>query len=661
MNAATTIDSLPSTGGLPRWVWPTLLCLGVIIVGVVLSGQFEFLARWPEQWFVPVKSWVSQFFDWLVKDVSFGLFTFKDVTRAIAAVLEWPLYVTEVVLFRGVSQWNLPAAPWIAIVFGVGVLGHFIRDTKLALFAAGCAAYIAIFGLWTDAMRTLSIVLVSVPVAAAIGLGLGIAATRNKRVEAFLTATFDLMQAVPHMAYLVPVVVLFGFGQVPAMLATVIFAMPPMARCTILGLRGVSPDIIEAARMSGCTRRQLLFKAQIPAAQHTLMLGLNQVVMQTLAMAVIASLVGASGLGQKLLYSLQQLRIGVAIEQGIAIVLIAIVLDRLSQAAAYRPPGLHYTGDGFFQRHKHLLIFAVGTVVCIALAALWSGFGTLPKDFTFSFGRTMDGWVRWFSKHFYPYIQPWRDWMTVELLLRLRNFYLWLPWTVLIGLVAVMSWHLGRWRLVLLNVSLAALIMVAGLWKPAMMTLYLVTAAVIICTLIGVPLGIWCTRSPRVARFTMAMCDTLQTFPSFIYLIPVIMLFKVGDLSNILAILAYATVPAIRYTYLGVRNLPDVVKDAAKSTGCTARQMLWKVELPLAMPEIMLGINQVIMMALSMTAITALIGSKDLGQEIYKALPGADVGRGLLAGLSIAFIGIIADRLINAWATERKRALGITA
>ena len=157
----------------------------------------------------------------------------------------------------------------------------------------------------------------------------------------------------------------------------------------------------------------------------------------------------------------------------------------------------------------------------------------------------------------------------------------------------------------------------------------------------------------------MSICDTLQTFPSFIYLIPVIMLFKVGDMSNIIAILAYASVPAIRYTYLGLKRIPPVLIEAARANGCTPIQKFWKVELPVALPEIMLGVNQTIMMALAMTAITALIGSRDLGQEIYRALPTADTGRGLLAGLGIAAIGIIADRLINAWARSRKKALGL--
>jgi glycine betaine/proline transport system permease protein len=462
------------------------------------------------------------------------------------------------------------------------------------------------------------------------------------------------------MAYLGPVVVLFGFGQVPAMLATLIFATPPMARCVSLGIRTVAPEIIEAGRMAGCTPRQLLWKVELPAAQQTLLLGLNQVVMQTLAMAVIASLVGASGLGQKLLFSLQQLLIGKATEQGIAITLIAIVLDRYTQAYAYRdftrfPPGI-----GRLNRHRHWVVFLAVLVLSIVLARYFPALAVLPRELTVSYGPLLDGAVRWVSKNFYAYIKPVRDWITLFLLLPLRDFYLWMPWTMAVGLVGLLGWHFGGWRLMALTVSLLGFMLLTGYWEPLMLTVYLVTGATLISILMGIPLGVWASRSEPVARFVMAVCDTLQTFPSFIYLIPVIMLLKSGDLSNIVAIVGYASVPAIRFTYLGIRRIPTVTIEAAKAAGTTPRQRLWKVELPMALPEIVLGINQTIMMALAMVAITALIGSRDLGQEIYKALPGADTGRGLLAGLGIAFIGIIADRLFSAWAARRKTELGLS-
>ena len=640
---------------------PLVLQFALVIAGgVALSYVWEGFVRWPDNLVIPMKEWITQFFAWLGKDASIGDVTVKQMTRLISDMLKVPLKWIEWVLYRGIKPLDLPPIPWVAVVIGVAILGHWVGGWRLAIMVFFCTLYLAVFGLWKDSMKTLSIVLFAVPFAALIGLGLGIWVTRSKRAASIITPMFDLMQATPHMAYLVPVVVLFGFGQVPAMLATVIFSMPPMARCAILGIQTVPSDILESGKMSGCTPRQLLWKVQLPTAKTTLMLGLNQVVMQTLAMAVIASLVGASGLGQKLLFSLQQLRLGAAVEQGLAIVLIAIVLDRLTQRYAYREVDYSKESLSFVKRHKHSLLFLVVLVISFVAASFWKELAILPKKMTYTLGRDIDFFVREFSKNAYAYISPVRDFITVYMLIPLRDFYLWLPWPVVVGVIALAGFRLGGLSVALLTSSLVASIMLFGFWEPAMLTVYLVFASVIICIIIGVPIGVWASRSDRAAKVIMSICDTLQTFPSFIYLIPVIMLFKVGDLSNIIAILAYATVPSIRYTYLGLKKVPAVLIEAAKANGCTKLQRFWKVEMPVALPEVMLGINQTIMMALAMTAITALIGSRDLGQEIYRALPTADTGRGLLAGLAIAAIGIIADRLISAWAKQRKANLGIS-
>ncbi len=632
---------------------PPLALAAVFVVITVLLARFvPAFDKWPEQWTLPVRDWVTQFFVWFAAAA-------KPLTRGISWVLSQPLAAVEALLYRGVQAWKWPPLPWVVIVTGTSILGHWIGGRRLAIFCGLCAFYLAIFGLWPEAMQTLAIVIVTVPLAAISGLFLGVLATRNPRVEKVLNVAFDVMQATPHMAYLGPVVILFGFGQVPAMLATFGFALPPMARCTILGLRTVPSDILEAGIMSGCTPRQQLWKVELPAAQQTLLLGLNQVVMQTLAMAVIASLVGASGLGQKLLFSLQQLQIGKAVEQGVAITLIALVLDRMTQAFMRRTPPRFIDGTSWPARHRHLVLFlcilAVGTLAALFVPAL----GMLPKHLTLSYGGPIDDAVRWVSKNLFAYIKPFRDGVTIWMLLPLRNFFLWLPWPTLIGLLGLAGWYLGGLRLALVPVFLFGFLALTGFWTPLMMTLYLVTSCTILSILIGIPLGIWSSRSPRAARVMMTVCDTLQTFPSFIYLIPVIMLFQTSDLSNVIAMLAYATVPSIRYTYLGLSRVPQTVIEAATASGTTPSQRLWKVEMPIAIPEIMLGVNQTIMMALAMVAITALIGSRDLGQEIYKALPGADTGRGLLAGLGIAFIGITADRLIGAWSNRRKMELGL--
>ncbi|MGY9048771.1 MAG: ABC transporter permease [Rhodobacterales bacterium] len=631
----------------------------IIALGLALSALWGGALRWPEAWVIPMRGWITRFFEWLGEDAGIGSYKVRDLTRFLADLLDQPLTWAEYLLYRGIRPLDLPPLPWVSIVLGAAILGHWVGGWRLALFSASCLLYLAVFGLWRDGMRTLTIVIVAVPFAVSIGLWLGIWAVRSRRVAAVVSPMFDLMQATPHMAYLVPVVILFGFGQVPALIATVIFAMPPMARCVILALQTVPPEITEAGTMSGCTPRQLLWKVQIPAGKRILMLGVNQVVMQTLAMVVIASLVGATGLGQQLLTSLQQLKLGAAVEQGLGIVMIAIVLDRVTQAWANRPTDYAARGRSWRFRHRHALAFGAALIVSFALAALFKEASVLPKRLTVTFGTQMDEAVRWFAKVSYDYIQPVRDFITVEMLIPLRDFCLAVPWVVVVGLVGAAGLRLGGRGTALLCMGLVLGIVLFGFWEPAVLTVYLVFSAVVICVCIGLPIGIWASRSPRVARPVMAICDTLQTFPSFIYLIPVIMLLKVGDLSNIVAILAYATVPSIRYTYLGLRRIPDVTIEAAIANGATPRQRLFKVELPVALPEIMLGLNQTIMMALSMVAITALIGSRDLGQEIYRALPTADTGRGILAGLSIAAIGIVADRLIQGWANKRKKHLGV--
>lgn len=647
-----------------RTMWPAglsllLAALALAVAGVLLRAPLPWTFRWPDGWVVPVADWITALFDWLGYSLDFGLFAFRDITRGFAWLLEQPLEWADALLYSGFPALGLPQLPWIALVLIVAILGHAVGGRRLALLAGGCTAYLALFGVWQGSMQTLSIIVITVPLAAATGLALGILATRSRRAETALTVLFDLMQSTPHFAYLVPVVVLFGFGAVPAMIATAIFAVPPMARCTILGLRTVPSEILESGRMSGCTPRQLLWKVRLPAARSTLMVGVNQVIMQTLAMAVIASLIGAPGLGFDLLYSLQSLKMGQALEQGVAIVVMAVVLDRLSQAYARRQPAHRRRNAGFWVRHAHAGLAVAVIAVCYLLSAWLPALRVLPDDWAITTAPFWDAVVEWISINLYGYLGLIRDGLLINVLIPIRNTLLWTPWTVIVGLVALLGYRLGGWRLALLVAGLLGFIVLTGFWTPAVITVYMVSVAVVICTAIGVPLGIWATRGERRAAVVLTICDTMQTFPSFIYLIPVVMLFRVGDVAAIAAIIAYATVPAVRYTYLGLQKVPPTVIESAVSSGCTGRQILWKVKFPLALPEIMLGINQTIMMGLFMVTITALIGTRDLGQEINKALTDADTGRGLVAGLCIAFIGITADRLIGAWSLRRKRQLGL--
>jgi glycine betaine/proline transport system permease protein len=578
----------------------------------------------------------------------------------LVGISEWPVYLLDALTPKN----KIKPIPWVAVVLGFGIFGHWVAGWRLSIIVMLCMSYLAVTGLWRESMKTFSLVVVAVPFSALLGIWLGVWVTRSKRAARVITPLFDLMQATPHLAYLVPIVVMFGAGQVPALMATVIFAMPPMARCTILAIQTVPSDVIEAGQMSGSTPRQLLWKVQLPSSQKTLLMGLNQVIMQTLAMVVIASLVGAQGLGHKLLFSLQQLKLGFATMQGAAIVLMAVVLDQLTQAYANRTSDyVHSRVTTFLQKHFHMVLFFAVFVGSVVLAYFFKDVSILSKKNLLVHSKDaleLDKLIKAVTFELIDYIRPIRDFITVYLLIPLGDFYESVPWTVVTAVIGLFGFRLGGWRLMVLVTSLFIIVIVAvGNWGYAATTFYYVSTALIVCVLIGVPLGVWAARSDRAAKVILFVCDTLQTFPSFIYLIPAIMLFRVGELAIIFAIVPYATVPAIRYTYLGLKLIPPVTTEAAEMAGTTKLQRLWKVELPIAIPEIMLGINQTIMMALAMTAITALIGGSDLGQEIYRALPTSDAGRGVMAGLGIATLGIIADRLMGAWAAEKKKALGL--
>jgi glycine betaine/proline transport system permease protein len=199
-----------------------------------------------------------------------------------------------------------------------------------------------------------------------------------------------------------------------------------------------------------------------------------------------------------------------------------------------------------------------------------------------------------------------------------------------------------------------------GVWGEAMTSVYMCLAAVVACLLVGGAAGIWASQNNRVSNFIRPINDTLQTMPLFVILIPFLMFFQIGEFTSFLAIVAYAIVPVIRYTEHGLRNVPAEVVEAAQAMGSTRRQLLWEVKMPLAIPEIMLGLNQTVMFALAMLVITALVGSKGLGQSVYIALSAADAGKGIVAGLGMALIAIIADRIIQSWSKTRKEALGLS-
>jgi len=234
-----------------------------------------------------------------------------------------------------------------------------------------------------------------------------------------------------------------------------------------------------------------------------------------------------------------------------------------------------------------------------------------------------------------------------------------LPWPFVVFGIGAVAWVAGGWRLTRLVVILLGLILISGLWDRALLSLYLSGAAVIACAVLGGLLGLLSAVSNIAWAIIRPICDMLQTIPLFVFLIPVLMFFQIGEFSAFLAIILYAIVPMIRYTRHGLVTTPPELLEAAISSGATKAQILRDVRAPYAAPTILLGLNQTILYAFAMLVIAALIGTTGLGQSIYLALGQADVGLGIAAGAAMAILALISDRIVQGFAEERRKALGL--
>lgn len=606
----------------------------------------------------------------------------KEITRSVSRAILFCIEFIREILLGGVktivafTSWDFirenswahwPALPWTVVSGAAIVLGYALNGRWLAILAGFATIYIAVFGQWEPAMETLSFVLVAAPLSVFLGLNFGVLAYKSKAAEAALTPLLNVAQTMPHFSYLVPVTVFFGVGDHAGAIATVIFATPPMIRLTLLGLKSVSPEVIEAGMMNGCNRFQLLFRVLVPTARRNILVGVNQVIMQCLAMAVIASFIGAKGLGFNLLLALNQLRIGQALELGICIVLIAVVLDKLSLGWANKQ--IDYFADlSFTERHKYVLILVGVLLAGMVLAYLGNlifkdginYFYLIPHNKGITTESFWQSGVDWMVDNWYQGLQGFNRALIVNVLVPMKNAYLSMPVSATFVLVMGVGYIVGGVRSALVVGGFLLFIASTEWWDRALITAYMTTFGVIVSVLIGTVVGYFCTQNSLTTKIILLVCDTFQTFPSFIYLIPVIMLFGVTDTSVLIAVIIYATIPAIRYTVEGLRNVPLSLQDAGSMSGVNRMQRLVRIELPLAFPHIMLGINQTVVFALFMVIIGAMIGTDDLGQYILKSLSDKNgIGNGLMLGLCVAFIGLAVDHLIHTWARERRQLLGM--
>ena len=277
-------------------------------------------------------------------------------------------------------------------------------------------------------------------------------------------------------------------------------------------------------------------------------------------------------------------------------------------------------------------------------------------DFGWEVIKFIDGVVDWVVINWDPFFSAINSGI-LQVLLPFEKFLLLIPWWVFIILIGLIAWRAAGLKFGIVSVVFLVVMAFLGLHDLTMSTLAIVLAASLICVIFGLPLGIAAAKNNRFDEWLRPILDGMQTMPSFVYLIPALMLFGLGKTPAVMATTIYAIPPIIRLTNLGIRQADAAVVEAGKAFGATAWQLLRKIQIPLAMPTILAGLNQTIMMALAMVVIASMIGAKTLGTEVLNGIARVEVGRGFTGGISIVFTAIILDRISQGFAKKERRVM----
>ena len=681
----------------------TLSWIGIILITItflLFKEEWGWLTKYPDELIIPFSEWINFSMEKFIH--KFGWFFLN-----VSWFLSWPI---------NAAQWFLHSLPWVVIIFLVTIAAYLSAGLRLALFTLCATFYMVLIGYWEESMNTLSLVIISVPMAVLIGFGLGVWGYFSKRAEKIITPILDIFQTVPTFAYLLPILLLFGFGTVVGLIASILYSFPPMVRNTILGLKRVPENIIESAIMSGADAKQLFWQAMLPSCKKQILLGVNQSTMAALSMVIIAAIIGGTAdIGWEVLYYIRKAEVGQSLVVGLVIALMAIIIDRITSGFAMRSD--QAKKGPILQKNikiNYLKFAVLGSVILFILSrifvllddwpynlSVWLaghindlfdvfvemfraeikqiknytlffimlptkiGFQQAVSPFTWGFQLETVHKVLYFAS--FVMISLWllknkKNEIFVFTLLLMIFMYVGLtqmPWPALLIIYSFFAWQIGGYKLAIGTFFGLSFIIVAGMWPEAMISVYLCGIAVVFCFVMGTSLGVWAAHNAIVSAILRPINDTLQTIPLFVILIPFVMLFKIGDFTALLAIIIYAIVPSIRYAEHGIRNLPNEVIEASKMMGATTIQILFLVKMPLAMPVIMLGLNQTIMYGIAMLVIAALIGTNGLEQIVFIGLTDGNMGKGFVAGISMAIIAMIVDRITRTISEKRSEALGL--
>jgi glycine betaine/proline transport system permease protein len=542
---------------------------------------------------------------------------------------------------------TLKAIGWPALVIGAGVLGLAVGGMRFAAGAAFGLLAIGVLGLWNSGVETLAAVSAAVAISFLIGVPIGILVARNDRARALITPILDVMQIMPTFAYLAPFVLFFGIGPAAAAIVTLIYAMPAAIRITAFGIRSVPANTVEAGRSLGATDRQVLTKVQLPVARPAIALALNQTIMLAVSMIVITALIDAPGLGGDTLSALIRNDVGAMFDAGIAIVLLAIVLDRLTEKGSERLDPRKRALDRRRPLPRRVWRGAIAlTAAAVVVGLVLPAARTFPDAIELSFRAPVNAFVDWLRSDVAWLTGGLKDVISFGILNPVQTVFTQSPFWLTIGVIAGIALLVSGRRQAMTAAIAFLLIFAMGLWQDAMETLVQVLVATAITFAIGLGLGIMAARSDRFSKTLRPFLDVAQTMPSFVYLLPAFVLFDPSRFTAIFAAIIFALPPVIRLVEVGIRTVPATIVEAAVSSGSTARQLLTKVQLPVAGPALQLAANQAVILVLSMVVVGGLVGGQALGYDVVAGFSQNRLfGMGLAAGIALVLMGIALDRI----------------
>lgn len=547
---------------------------------------------------------------------------------------------------------DYPVIGWAGLIAILAFVAYATSRVRIAILVISALFLCGALGMWVDTMDTLAMTIAAVLLSLLVGIPFGIWAGLSDRVLKLVTPILDLAQILPTLVYMAPLALFFMIGEATATIATMVYSIPISIRITSHAIRTLNFSPVEASISMGATDKQTLRKVQLPMAKQMIVLGINQTVMAALSFVVIAALIAAPGLGKPVVEALTIRNTGRGLVAGIAVVALAIMLDRATSAAAVKqksfiPPTPEQIKA---RRQKVSLAGAVAFLIAVASHHI-EVLRAFPENINIadSVEKATNSFVNFLVNDVSFLTVGFKDFISIWVLNPMENMLARSPWFISLSMFVIIALVLGGTRIAFLTFVLLMSIVATGLWFDAMVTLTQTIVATLLTMIVGVAIGIWVGRSKRADSFFRPFMDAGQTMPAFVYLVPMLGLFGPTRFTAIATGIVYSIPVVVKIVGEGIRAVPESIVEAATAAGSNIRQIITKVQLPASKKALLLAANQGMIFVLAVIVIGGWVGAGGLGYLVIMGSSKPELtGKGLVAGLAILILGVTIDRIAQA-------------